>query len=979
MDKKQNFHIRIKNTETKKSEDFMIASNNESPLKAIGADNVALKYQIGKIEYGDLTNHNIWAQSDWSEGGGKEFWEPYRDGYNVYPYTKKYFSKSGLRTVDYPGKIVLGANAIQIENFPERTGTIACIEKYQTRLFVAVNLEDSCKIYETRDGGLTWLLIYSSADQDGRPDYDLSSCTKIFSMKAGVPDATNKNLSQRQDPTSGSIIPLNTWDKWYKERRQENNAGFLYITLRRPSDNFGCLIKIPLSTNTLWANCKQHGIIMEPITKKYEVVTAHDDYDSEFSGVLNEDVYVDEGTPYKYYRRITVNAEDKHNFFVGQKIIVLQNTTETTVTIVGINGNDLIVNQNLFNYAISWIKLSPSTKVLELDNPISPLLHGKDFQGNSIETHPFDFEIRNLNNNKISFVQNTGGNLGACNRNVIANTYNSYEHIGQTNRGSSNGAGEYYIYYREGYWEQPEGNPTPPPIWHPLERFHFDVEAETRNYVVVEENVSSFSEGDYIEVNKVISTNETITAYPLVNLYRRKTTTIRNQDVFFTRTGSMIARLTYPCDLNYKPFDDLNHYSTWFNVTGEVTTMYVDEANRELALASRNLNVVQAYIYQADDSTTGTAAAIFDVGELLASTIVKHNESIYVGTNDKGRIYEWNGQTYKVLERFTLDAATNDHLIMASEKFMNKILFTDNYNGIIMTYDPEEDVWDDLCAPEYIKNTGDLITSFGIIGGTLFFGTNRNDSLLWKFEEKLVTDRGHLVSSWYSADMPAISKKGLYVQILTQEFIKSGAKLRLAVQFDYKDKWYYLPKERNQLLTSDPTSLQTLSYSDLKADRTFYFFFPYNTPRWKTCRYRLEIIGGPYRTVRGKKGFFRPVVNNVDIFYILSDPKEFIFSYPIILENRMQTLGGYGSNEIGRHRDKLDFLLDIWNNDTICEITHIDGKKYTCIPFKPQQSVGGGLSVVYNNLDVSRKDLDELSYFTTISFKNINAIDVFGK
>ena len=979
MDKKQNFHIRIKNTETKKSEDFMIASNNESPLKAIGADNLALKYQIGKIEYGDLTNHNIWAQADWSEGGGKEFWEPYRDGYNVYPYTKKYFSKSGLRTVDYPGKIVLGANAIQIENFPERTGIIACIEKYQTRLFVAVNLEDSCKIYETRDGGLTWLLIYNSVDQDGRADQDLSSYTKIYSMMAGVPDATDRNLSQRQDPASGQIIPLNTWDLYYKERRQEYGASFLYITVRQPTNNLGKLIKLPLDTSKLYANCKQYGVIEESLTKSYEVLNAYDDYETEFSGSINEDNFFDEGETHTYYRRITIDSADKPNFFVGQKIVVLQGPTESTVTIVGINGNDLIVNENLFNYAISWIKLSPSTKVLELDNPITGMVLSKDFQGNWIDMHPFDFEIRNLNNNKISFVQNTGGNLGACNRNVIINKYDSYGHVGQTYRDNYFDAGEYYIYYRPGYWEQPGGDPAPAPIWHPLERFHFDVEAETRNYVVVEENVSSFSSGDYIEMNKVIVANECITAYPLVNLFRRKTTTIRDKEFFFTRYGYRLSRVTYPCDINYIPFDDLNHESTWFNVTGEITAMYVDEANRELALASRNLNVVQSYIYQADDSTSGTAAAIFDVGELLVSTIVKHNESIYAATNDKGRIYEWNGQTYKVLGRFTLDAITNDHLIMASEKFMNKILFTDNYNGIIMTYDPEEDVWDDLCAPEYIKETGNLITSFGIIGGTLFFGTNRDDYLLWKFEEKLVTDRGHLVSSWYSADMPAIPKKGLYVQILTQEFIKSGAKLRLAVQFDYKDKWYYLPKERNQLLTSDPTSLHTLSYSDLKADRTFYFFFPYNTPRWKTCRYRLEIIGGPYRTVRGKKGFFRPVVNNVDIFYILSDPKEFIFSYPLILENRMQTLGGYGSNEIGRHRDKLDFILDIWNNDTICEITHIDGKKYTCIPFKPQQSVGGGLSVVYNNLDVSRKDLDELSYFTTISFKNINAIDVFGK
>jgi hypothetical protein len=97
-----------------------------------------------------------------------------------------------------------------------------------------------------------------------------------------------------------------------------------------------------------------------------------------------------------------------------------------------------------------------------------------------------------------------------------------------------------------------------------------------------------------------------------------------------------------------------------------------------------------------------------------------------------------------------------------------------------------------------------------------------------------------------------------------------------------------------------------------------------------------------------------------------------------VLENRQQLLDGPGSNEIGRHRDKLDFLLDIWNNDTMVEITHINGEKYTCIPFKPVQMTGGGMSVIYQNIDPSRTDLDKLSFLATMSFKNINKIDNFG-
>jgi len=97
MNKEQNFHISIENLETKQKESFLLAESNDAPLKIGGADNLAPKYQVGKMEYGDLTNHSVWAQSDWSQGGGQKYWEAFRDGYNIFPFTKKYCSQIWLK------------------------------------------------------------------------------------------------------------------------------------------------------------------------------------------------------------------------------------------------------------------------------------------------------------------------------------------------------------------------------------------------------------------------------------------------------------------------------------------------------------------------------------------------------------------------------------------------------------------------------------------------------------------------------------------------------------------------------------------------------------------------------------------------------------------------------------------------------------------------------------------------------------------
>lgn len=973
MDKQQNYNIRIKNLETKRFEDFLLSPSTDNPVKVVGSDNLAPKYQIGKMEYGDFTNHSVWAQSDWSEGGGAKYFNAYKDGYSVYPYSKKYFSKSGLRTVDYPGELVLGANALLMENFPEREGSIAKIVRYGQTLFVAVNLEEKCRVYKTANGGNNWIKVYDSSEQpiSSSSNYDLTKFNQIFDMSVGYLDSADRRYTSRTDPNTGVSIPLNKWDKWWQERRSPMSMGYIFLTVKG-AGVLSWIVKIPIS-GYYYAENDCHGFIQEPINSEYQITKIESAGDESFSGTVYLQSLSGGNNKFAMYMGEDV---DMTRFYTGQYIDIYDGETKsTTAEIKGISGRYLITQYGGYgpNGSARTVKFNSATVVLELNSPLKQIVLAKDKQGNGIDLHPFRLNIKNKTKNNKAYVRVSCGNGGISHQNVIGATYTGYTSVEQTLKYGSE-AVYYYTYYKPAWIESVEEGD---PIIHPEERDGWPVDEDYRNYVVISDYYGfglTHEVGDFIEIDKVISINDSVVEKPICGILPRKDTTARRSDLFFNNS-SYLMRKKYPNDAYFNS----SEFNPWVAILGEVTAYSVNESQRELVIGTRNQNLIQCYVYQADSDSSGTLASLFDIGELSIGSIVKQNESIYIGSNDKGRIYEWNGTTYKVLQRFSLDPTTNDHYILASDVFMNKIIITDNYNGIIMSYDPEEDVWDDLCAPEYLKAKDDRITSFGFIGGTLFFGTNRRENLLWKFEEKQVSNQGHLVSSWYSADMPAVDKKGLYVQILAQSFIKSNAKVRIAIQFDYQDTWYYLPKERNQILSTEYTELHEATFEDFKSNRAFYFFFPYNSPRFKTVRYRIEIVGGSYRTKQGAKGFFRPVLNNVDVFYILTDPKEMLFTYPIILEKRMQTLGGPGSNEIGRHRDKLAFLMDIWNNDVMVEITHVDGEKFTCIPFKPVQMTGGGMSVFYNNIEASRKNLSELSYLITMMFKNINKIDNYGK
>lgn len=975
MNKEKMYHVGIKNLENKRKENFILATDRENPQRITGADNLAPKYQVGRMEYGDFTNHSVWAQSDWSEGGGKKYFEAYQDGYNVYPFTKKYYSKVSMQTTEYPGELRLGASANLMESFPEKEGEVVKIIGYDNNIYVAVNLSDRAKIYRTSDSGKNWILHYDSFEdyhnEIGYTPYQkIPQNIKIKNIFISYTDSADKKYNKRANPSNGQVIPDSEWDQWWEDRRYgglsirylfihtEDINGFSYFLKTGTSDGIDLIMD-------------RKGTVKINTNNEYIINEIYNDRETEYDAILSGLSYTDSSNnQQKKDIVLTVSSEVAARFFIGQRLIITKEGGQTDFDeIVATNTNELILKDGMVwanpsNDLAVKIKLSTTSPIAAVLNKATPTIMGTplDFQGLHVRQNAaYDISIVNQRNKKGSFIISAGNSNGPNNPNVVRKTFDSHrsDYYRKLIDVSSDEFDYIYAYNDNQFFTK---------------RVNYD----KRNYILIyyDQSYSSssdFKKDDILKFDKIYSLKSN-NPVDIVGAYTNKDTLNRDNVIYFVAYDNV--------EIIKNPNDALKNfnYSTinWATLTNKPTTTFLDEIKRELYIATKDEGSGQSSVHLIDDDTSGAAPSILTIGEKEISSMLKHNENLYISTNDKGKIYRYDGNTYEVIESLDLDPSTSSANISDSAILKNKILFANNVSGEIVSYDTESDIWDIYTSPRYEKEEGDLIASILSFQNTLYMGTNKKDNLVWTFNDEEIKGSGELISSWYSADMPAVDKKGLYAQILTQKFKNSKARIRLSVQIDYDDKWYYLSKERGQVMTLEPNELHELTYSDYKASRAFYLYFPYDFPKFKTIRYRVEMFSGEYKTEIGSIKTERPIINNIDVFYILTDPKEVIFTYNFMLENRMQ-IGSYGDNEIGTHRDKLDFLLDIWNNDTMVEITHVDGKKYTCIPFKPMHLQGGGMSVIYQNISPSRKDLDQLSYLVTMMFKNINKIDNFGK
>lgn len=226
------------------------------------------------------------------------------------------------------------------------------------------------------------------------------------------------------------------------------------------------------------------------------------------------------------------------------------------------------------------------------------------------------------------------------------------------------------------------------------------------------------------------------------------------------------------------------------------------------------------------------------------------------------------------------------------------------------------------------------------------------------------SDTGVLTSSNYSALTPGLNKLWLYCSVLVNKWLtNTGQSIRIEVSYDDFYSFYYLPTFPGGTLGSSvtfPNANYEINYTNIKADKeTAKFYFPYNTKQ-KQIAYRITLVKG---TVAG------PIVQNIALFYVPAIPQEIVFPYTFQLNDRQQLIDR--SIEVGSHTDKLKFLTDIWKDNIMCRITHVDGVDYICHPFKPKQLPGGGLNITYQDLNDKVYDKKAVGYIINMPFKNL--------
>lgn len=173
--------------------------------------------------------------------------------------------------------------------------------------------------------------------------------------------------------------------------------------------------------------------------------------------------------------------------------------------------------------------------------------------------------------------------------------------------------------------------------------------------------------------------------------------------------------------------------------------------------------------------------------------------------------------------------------------------------------------------------------------------------------------------------------------------------------------WVWLvPVANNDLTFSIQChSLYTSTYSKVLQWVEHRFYFPYNTLNRDIC-YRVEIVKGSSTA---------PIVWVISLHYNIVEEKEFVFTYLLSLADRQILLDW--TSEVNKHIEKLNFIKDIWENDIVCEISHVDWVKYIMLPFKPVQAAWWWISIVTSNIIDKAKDKNYLQYLASIQFKTI--------
>ena len=125
-----------------------------------------------------------------------------------------------------------------------------------------------------------------------------------------------------------------------------------------------------------------------------------------------------------------------------------------------------------------------------------------------------------------------------------------------------------------------------------------------------------------------------------------------------------------------------------------------------------------------------------------------------------------------------------------------------------------------------------------------------------------------------------------------------------------------------------------------------------------------------YRAWLYKGATYIPTCTHVAIHFMINYKQELLFNYNLVLAPNIETLDGRHIDK-RTTQDKVRFLKEIWQNQDICEFTHVDGKKYIGISFSDDRTPGQGMVIQAQNANSALKDTENLAYNILFTLKTI--------
>jgi len=359
------------------------------------------------------------------------------------------------------------------------------------------------------------------------------------------------------------------------------------------------------------------------------------------------------------------------------------------------------------------------------------------------------------------------------------------------------------------------------------------------------------------------------------------------------------------------------------------------------------------------------------VGEQAIGAMAYVWTILYLGTNKKWYIYEWNDAQNLLTQiaKLPVVESTNTAYIDAMEIYAGKVVISYQKWGWVYQIDPysrqnqkpliEADV---LCSSD---ESNARIHSIINTWGSLLFSAGTH---VYSYSENWIAEDGFMESSIYGWYISNVDKLWIYWYVRVNKWQVDSGRVALEVSFDWGSTWQFCPTEKNKPF------VQTLNWADPiysvgfneQDNEQLIFLFPYNTKSW-TITYRVHLqkaIDTDNKTI----------VNHVSIHFNLNYKQELLFNYQIDLNKSSELLTGR-EVEVDRQVDKLLFLKEIWQNQDMVELTDVTWKVYTCIPYSDEKTTWQWLIISTSNSNTAHKDLDNLVFKVVFWLKTVANYD----